>query len=287
MSEIVNWIFLTFSTREIAVIVWSLIIIVFVVAKVDFQDPRKLFTDLLQFFFKWQILFPVGLLIAYVVGEIYLLRTINMWDANSTKDTVFWFLGVAFVMLFNATKAGEKDFFRSKLKSALQAITILEFIIGNYTFNLLIELILVPIATLITLLHTVTNTDTKYEKIGKVFHWMLVIMGFVVIGFSFAAFIQSFTVGEAHEMLKNLLLPVFLTIGLLPFIYMLGLLFVYENVFHRITWSNKQVDKRLLRFARRKIFFTFGLNLFKLTRWSEGKSLRINSKDDVLKLLTT
>lgn len=285
MDEILGWGFLTFSTRELAVIAWSIAIVAFLLTKIDLKRFRKQLFALLQAFLKWKVLFVAGLLICYVTGEIYLLSVANIWSINNLKDTVFWFFGVGFVMLFDVSKAGEEGFFQNKLRSTLQAVIILEFIIGKYTFALLVELILVPIATLITLLHVVADTNTKYQKIGKAFYWMLALMGFILLGYSLTAFVQTFHLSEAREMLKELLLSVLLTIGLLPLVYMLGLLFVYEELFVRLTSLNKQVDKKLIGFAKRKIALTFGFNLFKLTRWSKGKWLRISSKDDILELL--
>jgi hypothetical protein len=74
------------------------------------------------------------------------------------------------------------------------------------------------------------------------------------------------------------MLPPILTIAILPYAYLVALYATYENVFNRL--NSFTVDTAVRRFAKREIFRTFHLKLWKLSSWSK-RIMRFESRDKV------
>jgi hypothetical protein len=69
-----------------------------------------------------------------------------------------------------------------------------------------------------------------------------------------------------------------------PTVYLMALLMKYEDIFVRIDILNK--DPEVARYAKRKIFTSFHVNLRKLNRWSkEVRMIRVSNRADVLALI--
>jgi len=60
-----------------------------------------------------------------------------------------WGVFVAFVMLFEFSKANDSKFFRNAFKNNLKILIILEFVINLYLFDLWIELLIVPFSAIL------------------------------------------------------------------------------------------------------------------------------------------
>ena len=119
-----NLIFQQFNTREIAIIIWLLVVIV--VAVFLIKDIRKTLIDILKNFFHKKIFLVIISSILYTGLVVFILYKIKIWDWSFLKDTIYWFTAVAFVLLINTNKATQdKRFFIKILKDNLKIILVL------------------------------------------------------------------------------------------------------------------------------------------------------------------
>ncbi len=267
------------NNRDIALVFW-LIVIFF--GLFFLKNIRELLPGLLKTFISKQILIPIFLMLLYISLTVIFLSKISLWNISVIKDTVYWTLGIAFIMLLNSNNAIEKEhFFRDVLKENLKLIVMLEFIVNLYVFNLAIELILMPTITLIVMLSFVAGANEEHVQVKKFLDYVMGIIGLyficyalykIVIGF------QDFT--TLNNLLSFILAPI-LTVAFLPFIYFIAIYMGYQTLFINLRLFKKK--KEFIKYAKINIFILCRFNLNKLKRFSKQiKAISIKDKNDLL-----
>src|SRR4051812_9732126 len=107
---------LTLTNREISVIIWLLILMIFLLRN---RSVRASFLNVVKTFFHRYILRLYLFLIFYVAGIIYFFYKIDWWEFSLFKETFLWFFGVAFGMALNSNKILESGYFKTTFKQIL------------------------------------------------------------------------------------------------------------------------------------------------------------------------
>lgn len=245
-----------FSNRELALLIWGVTILT---ALLFVKSIRKSSKQLLKALFVKQIITVLILLIMFIALIILFFYKINLWDKSLLKDTIFWFLGVALVLSYKANNAKDFAFFKEIIKDTIKWTIVLEFLINFYTFGLLTELILLPIMVIIGLLQTVSELDKKNEQVTKLLKNVTALFGLIVLTYvSYKTFTDYKMLFDANN-LFSFLLPIILTVVVLPFIYILALYINYETLFVRIKFISK--DKTVKRRLKKEILLVANFNI--------------------------
>ncbi len=284
MDGLLNFVTDQFGNREIAIAVWSLLLLMWVLFKAHKPIGRSVY-QLLKLLFGKKI-FPILLIfLAYISLLILGLAKIGVWNASDhLKVTIAWTMTVALVMFFNLSEVSKEGFFRKKVKEAFAFTILLEFIIGFYPFSLPVELVIMPITMAVVLLRAFSETDQKYSAVKKILDVFLGIIGLILLGQAVRGLAANLNDFANTTWLIDLLLPPVLTVLILPFIYFLAVYSAYELLFVRLNFFNR--DSKLLWYAKFRAFIRFGLNAAKLNKWSkQTHNLRVSSKRDVIELI--
>ena len=228
--------------------------------------------DFLKILFKKPISVILFLFLLYSILLIWIYRQLGFWSNNLEKDTILWVIGTALILAFNAVKAQDFSHFKEIIKDAFKWVIILEFIIGFYTFSLITELILIPFLTFIyfTISYIEVNSNKLSENakiVPPFFNKLLSYFGIFIFGF-----VVFKTVTQTNELFtldnfKSFLLPLLFTISFIPFVYMIALYSVYEQLWSTLGYNiTKKQTKRLKRY----ILFVANFNINKLSRISEN-----------------
>lgn len=271
-----------FNNREIASAIWLLLFLVYILSR---SSVRQSLHDLLRAFFRVKLLLPFCLMLLYILIIVFALQEMGFWDKSLIKDTLFWTFGVALIMYFNADRAIKDDyFFRKTISDNLKLVLILEFLLNLYSFSLVIEIILVPVMTLLVLIHAIAQKETELAAVKSFSAVILTLIGIGLIVITGYKIINDFENFATVSNLRDFLLyPVF-SIALLPFIYLMALYIQYENIFTRIDIINNHSEA--VRYAKKRILASFHLNLKRLNRWSrEAGILKVDNRSDVEALL--
>lgn len=274
--------FTQFNNREIAIVFWLLLVFVWYAFN---QERRTLLLKVIKAFFQRKIVTVVLILGVYVSGITYLLARLGIWNLQDhLKDTIVWTIMIAFAMVVKVASISRLDgFFRAVVKDVIRFTILLEFIVGLYPFNLFVELILIPVFVMLGAIKSFAENKPDHARLAKAVEWIIAILGMVILFHAVRGVISEAESLLNIQTLVDLLLPSILTILSLPFVYLIALLFIYENVFMRLTFQNK--DKKLIAFAKRRAFLFFGFNLWKIRDWSKTHiKLQVNSKEAVLVL---
>jgi len=272
----------TFNSREKAITAWLLLFLVWLLLRKKTRDSAL---EVVKAFFQKKVISVfVGMLI-YTVFIVALLYKVGLWDVFLIKDTIFWILGTAFVLLMNTNKATKSvKFFKGMLIDALKLIIVLEFIINFYTFNFWIEMILVPTLVLVGGMSGLVEVRSEYKQAKRFIDSILAAFGIFSIVYALVKLVSDYQSLTTLQNLRSFLLPPILTVVYVPYLYLFALFMAYENLFIRLKIFIK--NKELLSFAKWRILFLCHLNLSKLNRLAHSSAItKITSKRGVQKLI--
>lgn len=273
------------NNREVSVIFWLSVFIVWALSQ---KNIRESIFNIVKVFFEKKIIIPILLAVLYASLIIYVLSEVKLWNNLLIKDTIYWFLGTALILMINSNKANQDDrYFRKIFLKSLGAVVAFEFIINLYPFSLITEIILVPFLTFIIMLITVAEMNKEHDQVRRILSYFLTFISVYIIYFIISNIINDFDGFATINNLRTFILPPILSIGFLPFIYIMALWIKYDEIFIRLKIGLDK-DVKLARFAKRKIFRFCHLNLRKINEFSRtnrAELMRIKSKADILDII--
>src|ERR1700752_2536020 len=238
-----------FSSRELAIIFYLALAITFLLLN---KGLRPQLLNLLKSLFGKTIGFVLLIQAIYICLVIYFLFPISLWNTALLKDTIFWYFASAVVLFFQINKVKETTFFKNLLKENLKWAIIVEFILNFYTFNIWIELIILPVMTLLSLMIAYSEQKQEYTLTNKILKYMVSIIGLTFLIIATYKTFKNYSDILTIQNLFSFLLPPLLTILLIPFIYILALYMGYENLFIRArAMSNDKISQ-----IKKHIFLT-------------------------------
>ena len=263
-----------FDNRQLAVFVWFIIVFI---AALSSSKIRKLFYGVIKTFFAWKLtILYVGMFI-YISLIIFASMVVGFWKIDFLSIVLLWILFVAFPQFFNFNKANEKDFFKVEVQNSLKATIFIEFIVNFYVFPFWVEFILVPFLAVVSVLIVVAETDGKNLPVKKFLNGVLAVFGTVLLTYFFVMLKVNFSEFATLKNLENLCVPILMTILFLPFVYLVALFANCEDFFVRLNWFVK--DKNVLKYAKYKTIWNFGLHPWALNEWSRYVCSRYRFKD--------
>jgi len=275
----------TLNGREKAVIVWFLIFLFWALSQ---KNIRTSMLGVLKAFFQKKIITVFLAMFVYIFFIILLFSKLQIWNASLTKDTGFWILGSAFVLLMNVNNATQDDHhFKKILIDNLKLILVLEFIITLYSFDFWIEMLFVPVMFLIVAMGAVAEIKKEYLPVKKLIDNILSFIGIFLIIFAISKVIGDYQGFLTANNLRSFVLPPLMALAYIPFLYIFALIMAYEMLFVRLDIFLKN-DKKLAGFAKQKIFRLCFLNLGKLNRFAKESTsdlLNLRDKNGILNLV--
>lgn len=209
------------SNREWASVIWLGVLVAVALSKSDF---RSMTSSVLRIAVQPIIVEAVLILLAYVATLITFGWLFDWWTPELTTDTVVWILGPAFGLLFGITDAlSRPNFFRTGARRVFGWVAGVEFFLRLAVFSLWIELIIQPLVFFLVAISLVASRDQRSAPVKKT-----VDVTIALIGFGFIAYAAMHVASERAGLgdwgsLRAFVLPIWLTLGTLPLIYVLAL----------------------------------------------------------------
>ncbi len=255
------------NNREIAGVVWTIVILAFFLRKDSVRSSMGVaFKGLL----KSTIILTILSMAAYVLLEIYALSNVGLWSASMLKDTIWWFIASAFVMVVNCvTKDDKIRTIGAVLLRSVGLVIVLEHVLNTYVLSLPGELILMPVLTLLTCTAVLCQTDDKFASVGKLVNGLLAVAGFFLLTQAVIRVFDQVDVFWSVQTLKDIAYAPLLTFLFIPFVYGYVLYSEYQLQFLRLPlWMRD--DESQVKVIRRQIMFLCLLSLSKLDRLRVG-----------------
>lgn len=222
-----------FNNREVASLIWLGVIAAWLLVR-HRGATASACRDLMRAFRPVATHFA---LYAIWIGAVtYVGARLGLWDRTLLKDTVLWTLLSGLGLFVGTTDAMKRSgWFRRTLLATVGATAVIEFVANAKSFPLLVEVLLQPVVFFATVLPVVAR-DPEHRAIRSLAGWVLALTGFVALGWTVLAAIDLWAVIDHGQLLREAVLPVWLTVGAIGFLYPFTLCMSYEQFLKRMRW---------------------------------------------------
>ena len=254
-----------FSTRELATAFWvGAILIAVGMAIVTNKKIRQGFIGVLKCFFNrklrklWEIYF-------LYIGIITLMFSrFPIWKNIYLKDIILWTLFSGLTICMNAV-AGEADekYISKVLKDNIRFTVVTEFLLSTFTFSLWVELIIIPITTVIVLFDTVAEHKSDAIAVHKLLQDVMAFAGLCVILQTVRVGILEYRELNVINTLVSFFIPIVYLLLVTPLEYAFELYLKYEMLFIQMHFKEPS-DKMVQRKRHLKVIKACGLSVRKI-----------------------
>ena len=254
-----------FSTRELATAFWvGAILIAVGMAIVTNKKIRQGFIGVLKCFFNrklrklWEIYF-------LYIGIITLMFSrFPIWKNIYLKDIILWTLFSGLTICMNAV-AGEADekYISKVLKDNIRFTVVTEFLLSTFTFSFCVELIIIPITTVIVLFDTVAEHKSDAIAVHKLLQDVMAFAGLCVILQTVRVGILEYRELNVINTLVSFFIPIVYLLLVTPLEYAFELYSKYEMLFIQMHFKEPR-DKKVKRKRHLKVIKACGLSVRKI-----------------------
>lgn len=251
-----------FSTRELATAFWiGAILIAVGMAIVTNKKIRQGFIGVLKCFFNrklrklWEIYF-------LYIGIITLMFSRSpIWKNIYLKDIILWTLFSGLTICMNAV-AGEADekYISKVLKDNIRFTVVTEFLLSTFTFSFWVELIIIPITTVIVLFDTVAEHKSDAIAVHKLLQDVMAFAGLCVILQTVRVGILEYRELNVINTLVSFFIPIVYLLLVTPLEYAFELYSKYEMLFIQMHFKESS-DKMVRRKRHLKVIKVCGLSV--------------------------
>ena len=251
-----------FSTRELATAFWvGAILIAVGMAIVTNKKIRQGFIGVLKCFFNrklrklWEIYF-------LYIGIITLMFSrFPIWKNIYLKDIILWTLFSGLTICMNAV-AGEADekYISKVLKDNIRFTVVTEFLLSTFTFSFWVELIIIPITTVIVLFDTVAEHKSDAIAVHKLLQDVMAFAGLCVILQTVRVGILEYRELNVINTLVSFFIPIVYLLLVTPLEYAFELYSKYEMLFIQMHFKEPS-DKMVQRKRHLKVIKVCGLSV--------------------------
>lgn len=251
-----------FSTRELATAFWvGAILIAVGMAIVTNKKIRQGFIGVLKCFFNrklrklWEIYF-------LYIGIITLMFSRSpIWKNIYLKDIILWtlFSGLTICMNAVASEADEK-YISKVLKDNIRFTVVTEFLLSTFTFSFWVELIIIPITTVIVLFDTVAEHKSDAIAVHKLLQDVMAFAGLCVILQTVRVGILEYRELNVINTLVSFFIPIVYLLLVTPLEYAFELYSKYEMLFIQMHFKEPS-DKMVRRKRHLKVIKVCGLSV--------------------------
>lgn len=184
----------------------------------------------------------------YIFVITLLLTNLPIWKRIYIKDIIIWTILVGLINYFKSITDNDSVFILRKLiKDNINVTIIVEFIISIFTFDIRLEFIIIPIATVLSILNLYAEQNEEYASAYKISNCLMGVLGFYLAYKTFEVGIYEYKYLDIEDTLVSFMIPIIYLILSLPLYYIIRLYTKYEVVFVSLPFNqviNSKVKKR-------------------------------------------
>ena len=251
-----------FSTRELATAFWvGAILIAVGMAIVTNKKIRQGFIGVLKCFFNRKLRKLWEIYLLYIGIITLMFSRFPIWKNIYLKDIILWTLFSGLTICMNAV-AGEADekYISKVLKDNIRFTVVTEFLLSTFTFSFWVELIIIPITTVIVLFDTVAEHKSDAIAVHKLLQDVMAFAGLCVILQTARAGILEYRELNVINTLVSFFIPIVYLLLVTPLEYAFELYSKYEMLFIQMHFKEPS-DKMVRRKRHLKVIKVCGLSV--------------------------
>lgn len=184
----------------------------------------------------------------YVVCITWTISLLSFWDNIFIKDILVWTMFSGIVCYVNAiSREADEKYIKKILKNNFKLFIIIEFIVSTFTFNIFVELLIIPAITVLTMLFYFSENKIEFQSVYKFLNIILIVFGFWFIYETIKVGINEYKNLSAVNTLVSFTIPLVYLVLMLPLIYAVELYAKYQLLFAHISYKWKDVNTRRKR----------------------------------------
>ena len=254
-----------FSTRELATAFWvGAILIAVGMAIVTNKKIRQGFIGVLKCFFNRKLRKLWEIYLLYIGIITLMFSRFPIWKNIYLKDIILWTLFSGLTICMNAV-AGEADekYISKVLKDNIRFTVVTEFLLSTFTFSFWVELIIIPITTVIVLFDTVAEHKSDAIAVHKLLQDVMAFAGLCVILQTVRVGILEYRELNVINTLVSFFIPIVYLLLVTPLEYAFELYSKYEMLFIQMHFKEPR-DKKVKRKRHLKVIKACGLSVRKI-----------------------
>jgi hypothetical protein len=226
-----------FDNRQLATLI---LLAAFLTWALTRTEVRGTLASLLKQLVHPKVLGPFLLYGAWLVGLHWLASHLNLWNAKLTGESIFWAGATGLAPLTLAmTDAGKKDnFFRDRALDTVKFAAFFAFFINIKSLSLIGELLVQPIIAFLAMLRAFVEHDEQNRRLRKPLDVLLTVATLALLFYTIWSLVQDWPRLDKGQELRKLVMPIWLTLGAFPFVFIFALIAIYEQVFTRMRVLN-------------------------------------------------
>lgn len=239
-----------FSTRETATVFWVTFLLIWLIL---YKNFGKQIINLLKILFNKSVLIYIfSLSITLLIFGILLYISLSfaeLWRIEYIKTIVLWDIFVGANQTIDViTKGLKQDFFKIFITDSFTYAAIIGFITSYFTFNLIIELILIPFFFIIFSSGAMLEFKEKESPNTKIVQNFIIFLAIIFFSYTCLIVIKNYSSLNIVDILMEFFIPILLSLFFIPFIYFWAIYSKYEIIITRLKIKDViKKENRLLR----------------------------------------
>ena len=209
------------NSREDAVLLWAVAILAFVLWK-DARGIAGALWGVLRSLAQPKLLGLFAATLTYAALLVYAAWRLDVWHAPALKETVYWFLGTAVVLVGGAITTGvgnPQAFVRDVFRRVVAVTVIVEFIANVYALPLAFEIVGVFLVIAFSGMQPLVERDPSVEQSArKVIAGVPIAVGLVYLVYFLVRVLGDFDSFATQKNAEDFLVGPALTVALIPFL---------------------------------------------------------------------
>jgi hypothetical protein len=252
------------TNREVAALLWST---VFAAWALSVPSVRAGIGPVLRLMLSPAISTTLSLMLAYVGAIVFGLHRIGLWSLSDTKDTILWLIGFAFLGVFETPTISRTPGRLNAVAMEVFGLAVfIEFVVNLYVMPLWIELLLVPLLTVVGLMLVLADRHSEHVRTARFLRAVQSVVGLGVALFLLTQFARHFRELATLDTLRQFALPLALSLLFVPFLYCLAVYTAYDGAFRLLGW--RIGDRVVRRYARRQTILACHVRIGTLNEWT-------------------
>ena len=225
------------DAREIATICWVAVLAIMAVA---LPRSRGHVVDVLKQLGNWKLWLPLGIYALCLICLVYVGYHLGLWTWSLLAATVIWFFVSGLKSLWGAVTEATKSrrHFRRHLAELVSLAVFLEFFINLRPLPFLAELVLVPFIAFVALVQGALPGIVRSSRGPRIASGVLICIAVGLLVWSVLGMVDD-PIFDAGDVLRQFILPFWLSILTLPIIFMAAMAASYELLFTRLRFFTK------------------------------------------------